>query len=95
MSLNCYRALLHNISSLSSADRVFFQINAQPINQEIFETVGVPERNSLSGEQIVLYAKLFFLMGFSWMSDGIHVEVHGHHIDIGEYNMTLEVILFY
>ncbi len=72
----------------------FFQINSQSITQQIFETEA-SEKKTMSQGQILLYAKLFLLMGFSWMSDGIHVEVHGHHTEIRDYNMTLEVIQFY
>ena len=44
-------------------------------------------------EQLVLFTKLFLIMGLSWLSECIHIELHGDHQDLHDCNFYLEVFL--
>jgi len=41
--------------------------------------------------QSVLFAKLFLIMGITWIGECIHVELHGDHSEIEECNFYSEV----
>jgi hypothetical protein len=41
----------------------------------------------------MLYARLFLLMGFSWLSDCLHAEVHENHRQ--KFNLFVEVKIMY
>ena len=47
----------------------------------------------LAKNQFFLYLKLFMLMGISWMSECIHVELHGDHTKVGNCSIYTEVSL--
>lgn len=49
--------------------------------------------NSDTREQLVLFTKLFLIMGLSWLSECIHIELHGDHTDMVYCNFYLEVFL--
>ena len=44
-------------------------------------------------EQLVLFTKLFLIMGLSWLSECIHIELHGDHSDLHHCNFYFEVFL--
>ena len=44
-------------------------------------------------EQMVLFTKLFLIMGITWLSECIHIELHGDHSDMVHCNFYLEVFL--
>ena len=44
-------------------------------------------------EQLVLFTKLFLIMGLSWLSECIHIELHGDHQNMEYCNFYLEVFL--
>ena len=45
----------------------------------------------LAKNQFFLYLKLFMLMGISWISECIHVELHGDHAKMETCNIYIEV----
>ena len=44
-------------------------------------------------EQLVLFTKLFLIMGLSWLSECIHIELHGDHTNMKNCNFYVEVFL--
>ncbi|CAB4061742.1 MTH [Lepeophtheirus salmonis] len=44
-------------------------------------------------EQLILFTKLFLIMGLTWISECIHVEIHEDHQDLEDCNFYLEVFL--
>ena len=44
-------------------------------------------------EQLVLFTKLFLIMGLSWFSECIHIELHGDHTNMKNCNFYVEVFL--
>ena len=44
-------------------------------------------------EQMVLFTKLFFIMGITWISECIHIELHGDHTTMVQCNFYFEVFL--
>ena len=49
--------------------------------------------NNDTKEQLVLFTKLFLIMGITWLSECIHVELHGDHTNMEHCNFHLEVFL--
>ena len=41
--------------------------------------------------QLILFTKLFVIMGLSWLSECIHFKLHGDHSDLHDCNVATEV----
>jgi hypothetical protein len=51
----------------------------------------VPQSRESRREQLILFVKLFVIMGLSWFSEVVHVFLHGDHSQNEHCNYLLEV----
>ena len=65
--------------------RIFFQTEQQAANQSLISPVQQIK------SQLILFSKLFVIMGITWICECLHVQVHGDHSDVKECNYYSEV----
>jgi hypothetical protein len=67
--------------------KIIFQMQA---DAEVDSNVS-PMSNENKREQIVLFVKLFVIMGLSWFSEVLHIFLHGDHSHNEHCNFVVEV----
>ncbi len=71
---------------------LFQTIELSPVGSASFVPgSSVPQTLAQLKSQSILFAKLFVIMGITWIGECIHVLLHGDHSDVKECNFYAEV----